>query len=131
MSNIDLPPPPNNDIRSQDWKKWFNLVYRKVSSTNTQTILAAQPIDVDKKYVSISGASGSYAVTLDAPTIPGVRITIQKTTSDGSTVTLALTNIKGQPSGTTCNFSTQYAMIDLVSAKTYWLITAYSATTFT
>lgn len=135
MSNKDYsPPPPVNVVESQSntWKLWFNNLYYNLSTSNHQTISEASPINLDSRFVRLQSSGSGYAVTLDAPTIPGVYKTIQKTSNNSDNITLALTNIIGQPSGSTLTWNSQNDIVVLVSCdNSKWYIVSYNGVTFT
>lgn len=92
-------------------------------SAYTETVSAAGAVSVTKVLTNLEVASGG-AVTLAAPsaTMYGQQKTICMTVDDGD-VTLALTNVVGQSSGTTATFDTAggaLVLLALPSAK--WVV---------
>lgn len=89
-----------------------------------QTITAAGAISLDANHVKITGpASGTYAVTLAAPTRGGQILVIEMvSTTSTNAVTLALTNIIGQSSGTGATFNAAAETLTLVSMSTKWVV---------
>jgi len=89
-----------------------------------QTITLAAAIDLDTNHVKITGpASGTYAITLAAPS-RGSQILVIEMVSTTSTnaVTLALTNVIGQSSGSTATFNAAAETMTLVSMSTKWVV---------
>lgn len=63
----------------------------------SQDITAAGAVQLQARYVSLAVASGSYAITLAAPTLAelGLVKVIEMRDATGTSVTLALTNVVG------------------------------------
>ncbi len=105
----------------------------QVGINQTETILVAGALAVDKYLSVIDGASGSYAVTLAAPPANslGRRKAIRKTGINS--ITLALTNVVGMidalgaPVSTTATFSTAEQSLTLESNGTKWVVIGSSA----
>jgi hypothetical protein len=135
MPNFDYNPVPNVDIdktNSSSWRAWFNNIYFNLSTKSHQTITAASPINLDARFVRLQSSGSGYAVTLAAPTIPGVYKVIQKTSNNADNITLAMTNLIGQPSGTTLTWNSQNDIVVLVSCdNSKWYIVSYNGVTFT
>lgn len=92
----------------------------------TQTITAADAIDLEAVYVDITGpASSTYAVTLAAPARPGMIKVIEMTgTTATNAVTLALTNVVGGSAATTATFNAAGETLVLLSSGTAWVVLA-------
>lgn len=135
MPNFDYNPVPTSELSkesSQSWRSWFNNLYFNLSTKNHQTITAASPINLDARFVRLQSSGSGYAVTLAAPTIPGVYKVIQKTSANTDNITLAMTNLIGQPSGTTLTWNSQNDIVVLVSCdNSKWYIVSYNGVTFT
>lgn len=135
MPNFDYNPVPNSTLKEENtnsFKAWFNNLYFNLSTKNHQTITAASPINLDARFVRLQSSGSGYAVTLAAPTIPGVYKVIQKTSSNTDNITLAMTNLIGQPSGTTLTWNSQNDIVVLVSCdNNKWYIVSYNGVTFT
>ena len=106
------------------WANWYNQVHNKLSTENHQTITAATAVNLDAQYVGISKAgAGSYAITLDAPTVAGIFKSIEMTAvSGGGTVTMSLSNCVGGTAATTCTWDAVNDTLVLVSISNKWLI---------
>lgn len=93
-------------------------------SARTQAIIAAGAIDLDARYVNITGpAASTYAVTLAAPTRPGiVKVIVMTATTATNAVTLALTNVVGGSAATSASFDAAGETLVLVSAATKWVV---------
>lgn len=91
-------------------------------SAYQESIVAAGALSVTKVYSGLAVASGG-AVTLAAPsaTMLGQQKTIEMTTDDGD-VTLALTNVVGQSSGTTATFNDAGDALVLLGLSSKWLV---------
>lgn len=131
--NKILTPPPitvpttiskDNPLPQVSWSQWYNDLYFILSAANHQVITEASAVNLDARYVDISTSSaGGYAITLAAPTIPGVFKIIEMTTRTSTNdITLALTNCVGGSAATTCTFDTEDGSLTLVSKADKWLI---------
>lgn len=91
-------------------------------SAYQEEIVAAGALSVTAKYSGLAVVSGG-AVTLAAPSAAalGQIKTIEMTTDDGD-VTLALTNIVGQSSGTGATFNSVGDALVLVAAFDKWIV---------
>lgn len=90
---------------------------------NKQTISEAGAIDLDAHHVEITGpASGTYAVTLAAPTRGGQVLVLECVAMTGTSVTLALTNVIGGSAGSTATFDAADEVLTLVSAGSAWVV---------
>ena len=87
-----------------------------------ETISGPGALSISKVYSELAVDSGG-AVTLAAPdgTILGQLKTIEMTTGDGD-VTLALTNVVGQSSGTTATFNSVGDALILLALFDKWLV---------
>lgn len=133
-SNQDYSTVPSLPIEKNDsiWRSWFNNLYFNLSIKNHQTIKAASAINLDARFVRLVSSGSGYAVTLSAPTIPGIYKVIQKTSNNADNITLLMTNIIGQPSGTTMTWNSQNDIVVLVSVdNSKWYIVSYNGVTFT
>lgn len=132
--NKDYDIPPSIDLKDNDstWRSWFNNLYYNLSIKNHQTITAAAAINLDARFVRLQSSGSGYAVTLEAPTIPGIYKVIQKTSNNADNITLAMTNLIGQPAGTTLTWNSQNDIVVLVSCdNSKWYIVSYNGVTFT
>ena len=91
-------------------------------SAQTETVAAAGAISVIKKVTKLA-LSGAGAVTLAAPdaSMLGVVKHIEMTADNGD-VTLALTNVAGQSSGTTATFNDVGDSLTLVGGVSTWKV---------
>lgn len=91
-------------------------------SVYQETVVAAGALSVTKVYSGLAVVGGG-AVTLAAPsaTMLGQLKTIEMTTDDGD-VTLALTNVIGQSSGTGATFNSVQDSLVLLALSTKWLV---------
>lgn len=135
MANRNLQPPPvdkeffenvqtsdgKQKIR-QDWAQWFDRLHHSLSPRRFQIIKAADTINVNAGYVSLRRTTADYAVTLPAPTTPGVELTIEMTVRVAGQITIALTNVVGQSSGTTAIFNAVGDTLILRSNSNKWIV---------
>jgi hypothetical protein len=135
MPNFDYNPVPTSPLDNENiapWRSWFNNLYYNLSTKNHQTITSASPINLDARFVRLQSSGSGYAVTLAAPTLPGVYKVIQKTSSNADNITLLMTNLIGQPSGTTLTWNSVNDIVVLVSCdNNKWYIVSYNGVTFT
>lgn len=91
-------------------------------SAYQESILAAGALSVSKAYSNLS-LVGAGAVTLAAPdgTMLGKVKLIEMVTDNGD-VTLALTNVVGQSSGTTATFNDAGDQLVLLAAASKWIV---------
>lgn len=91
-------------------------------SAYQETIEAAGALSVTKRYSKLAVATGG-AVTLAAPaaSMLGQVKVIEMTTDDGD-VTLALTNVVGQSSGTGATFNSVGDALVLIAAFDKWIV---------
>jgi hypothetical protein len=89
-------------------------------SAQTETVAAAGALSVTKRISNVA-LVGAGAVTLAAPsaTMLGMVKIIQMTADNGD-VTLALTNVQGQSSGTTATFNDVGDTLVLVAGTSKW-----------
>lgn len=134
-SNQDYQVVPSLKVDKENdsiWRSFFNSLYFNLSIKNHQTITAASAVNLDARFVRLRSSGSGYAVTLAAPTIPGIYKTIQKTSNNTDNITLLMTNIFGQPSGTTVTWNSQNDILVLVSCdNSKWYIVSYNGVTFT
>lgn len=90
----------------------------------SESITAAGALSVTTQVSSLVGpAASTYAVTLAAPASSGILKMITMASTTGSnTVTLALTNVVGQSSGTSCAFDAAGDTLLLFSNATKWVV---------
>jgi hypothetical protein len=95
-------------------------------SARTQAIAAAGAIDLDARHVKITGpASGTYTVTLAAPTRASIVKVVEMVATTGTNaVTLALTNVVGGSAGSSASFNAVGETLVLVSANGAWVVLA-------
>ena len=91
-------------------------------SAYQESIVAAGALSVTKVYSGLAVVGGG-AVTLAAPSASmlGQLKTIEMTVDDGN-VTLALTNVVGQSSGTTATFGDVRDTLVLLAASDKWIV---------
>ena len=87
-----------------------------------QLLIAAGAIDIDARYVALSVASGTYAVTLAAPSRPGLLMVIEMIDATGTSVTLALTEIIGGTAATTATFDAANETLTIISIGDKWVV---------
>lgn len=97
-----------------------------VTRIASQAITEAGAIELAATYVDITGPeSSTYAVTLAAPTVPGIVKVIEMTaTTDTNAVTLALTNVVGGSEASSASFDAAGETLVLVSAGDKWVVLA-------
>lgn len=134
MANFILSPPPTLEPISIDgryltptWKTWFNDIRAVIPEAfvSKQNVTAAGALDESAHYISLvnSTASTTYAVTLAAPTIPGITKVIEMITRTGTgDVTLALTNVEGGSAATTCTWNSVGDTLILISRSNKWIV---------
>lgn len=95
-----------------------------ISSGKSQSITEAGAISLDVNHAKITGpAASTYAVTLAAPSRAGQLLIIEMiATTDTNAVTLALTNVVGQSSGTGASFNAAGETLVLLSNSTKWVV---------
>lgn len=93
-----------------------------LNSLGTQAIVAAGAVTVDGTINRATLAGGAYAITLAAPSaaMKGKLLTIEYIGGDTDAVTLALTNVQGQSSGTTATFNADNETLILVGGEAKW-----------
>lgn len=91
-------------------------------SLHTQAITAAAAVTVDGTINRATLAGGAYAITLAAPSaaMRGKLLTIEYIGGDTDAVTLALTDVQGQSSGTTATFNADNETLILVGGQAKW-----------
>lgn len=95
----------------------------------SETILAAGALSVSKGLSNLA-LVGAGAVTLAAPTVPGMVKVIEMTVDNGD-VTLALTNCAGGSAATTCTWSAVGQALVLIAGVTKWAIVSESGVALT
>jgi len=93
-------------------------------SLQTTTATTAGAISVTKRIANIDSTGGTFAVTLAAPdaSMVGSLLTIEQTV-DGGNVTMALTNVVGQSSGTTATFNDAGdALVLIAGSSSKWIV---------
>lgn len=89
-------------------------------SAYQETITAAGAISISKKVTKLAVASGG-AVTLAAPNAAQLgMVKLIEMSVDGGDVTLALTNVDGQSSGTTATFDSVGDALTLIAGVSKW-----------
>lgn len=97
-----------------------------------QTLTAAGAISLTANHVVLTPPdTSSYAVTLAAPgdTPVGTVKIIEADSAPGGDVTLALTNVVGQSSGTTATFNAANEVLVLVAADSKWVVVGEAGVT--
>ena len=90
---------------------------------NVQSISEAGAISLDANHVKITGPdSGTYAVTLAAPSRGGQLMVIECVACVGTSVTLALANVAGGTASNTATFNAADEVLTLVSTSTKWVV---------
>src|SRR5678809_715517 len=131
-SNKPLTPPPietsvinslGNPSINTPWLMWLNKLHSFIpnSNRNNQAIIMASPVNLDASYVTLTTTSASYAITLDAPTIPSLFKTIELISyTAGKDVTMSLSNVTGGTASTTCTWNGVNQSITLRSRTSDW-----------
>ena len=90
----------------------------------TVNVTEAATLPARGAYVAITGpASGTYAVTLPAPTVPGEHMVIEMvSTTSTNAVTIALTNVIGGSAGSSASFNAANETLTLVSISNKWVV---------
>lgn len=90
-------------------------------SANTEVLTGAGAISVTKRITQLDSTAGTFAATLAAPdaTMLGMVKIIEMTVDNGD-VTLALTNVQGQSSGTGATFDAVGETLVLVAGTSKW-----------
>lgn len=90
----------------------------------TESITAAGAASVTVPVTQLTGpATSTYAITLAAPSAPGIVKTITMIATTGSdAVTLALTNVVGGSQATSASFDAAGETLILVSNATKWVV---------
>jgi hypothetical protein len=139
-----LPPPPSTspiispiDKKSlnMNWIIWLDKlhVFMPNSNRNTQSITGAIAVNANCNYINLSSnASGTYAITLEAPTVPNLEIVIEMINfTTAKTVTMALTNVIGGTASTTCTWNGTNQALILKSLATKWCVYKQQGVTLT
>jgi hypothetical protein len=108
----------------------FNNTSGHPLSPKAQVLTATGAIDVDARHVSLNVADGTYAVTLAAPSEDqlGMIKVIEMDDDTGTSVTLALTNVRDVPtSHTLATFDAEHEHLVLVAGLTSWRYLAGTA----
>jgi len=98
-------------------------------SPKKQVLNAAGAIDLDARSVELNVASGTFAVTLAAPTADQAGLTkeIHMVDDTGTNVTLALTNVVNASGNTTATFDAEGEYLVVVAVADVWVLLASSA----
>lgn len=96
---------------------------------STETIVGAGALSLSKA-VSKLALVGAGAVTLAAPTVPGLVKVIEMTVDNGD-VTLSLANCSGGSAATTCTWSAVGQTLVLVAGLTKWAIVSEAGVALT
>ncbi len=130
--DILVPPSTTMEENPQSWKDWFHDLYYNLSIKNHQTITAASVVSSNARFVRLRSSGAGYAITLDAPTVPGIYKVIQKVSNNADNITMALTNCFGGSAATTCTWNSINDIIVLVSVdNSKWYILSYNGVAFT
>lgn len=127
---VHVQPIENNRVSTQ-WKQWYDDIHRELAHSDDQTVTSAGALDVDAKYVDMSITTGTYAVTLAAPTRTGLFKLIELTSTGGGTVTMSLSNCVGGSASTTCTWNSDRDSLLLISQRDKWLIFKENGVTLT
>lgn len=129
--NVPLSNPPiTRPVQSQGWLDWFRDIHYRLSTSNHQYMTGAGAVNLDASYVSLNSSSGGFAITLDPPTIPGLRKVIEMT-ADGGDVTLSLANVVGGSAATTCTWNDVRDTLILESLSDKWRVVTEGGVTLT
>lgn len=103
-----------------------------INNLSTQAITAAAAVTVDGTINRVTLSGGAYAITLAAPSaaMRGKTLIIEYIGGDTDAVTLALTNVQGQSSGTTATFNADNETLILVGGLAKWNVAAEIGVTF-
>lgn len=102
------------------------------SAGKVQEISATGAISLDANHVKVTGpSSGTYAITLAAPSRGGQVMVIECVAMTGTSVTLALTNIVGGTAAGTATFDAANETLVLVSDASQWIVLAEQGVTLT
>lgn len=99
-------------------------------SAQTETIAKGTAVSLTKRVTKIDSTTGTGAITLAAPDasmIGQVKLIIMAV--DGGDITLALTNVQGQSSGTTATFNDASDSLILVAGIAKWYVIKESGVT--
>lgn len=109
---------------TEPWTKWLNRIKFYLSNDSHQLITGPTSINLDAKYVKLSNTSGgTFAITLDAPSLEGKFMMIEMIEGSGvNTVTLSLVNCTGGTASTTCTWNNSNQQLLLQSANSKWVI---------
>lgn len=98
-------------------------------SAYEETIVAAGALTLTKKFHKLA-LVGAGAITLAAPPVTMLgQIKVIEMTTDNGDVTLALTNVVGQSSGTTCTFDAVGDQLVLIAGTGKWIVLKERAVT--
>ena len=131
MANFLLPPPPVLEPFTLDgkrftstWEKWYNDLRSVIPEAyvSRQSITAAGALDQSTHYAELITTTGAYAVTLAAPTIPGITKVIEMTADGGFDVTMSLANCTSGSAATTCTWNSVGDTLVLISKSNKWVI---------
>ncbi len=103
-----------------------------IGTVRTQAITAAADVTVDGTIDRVTLSGGAYAIILAAPSaaMKGKLLTIEYVGGDTDAVTLALTNVQGQSSGTTATFNADNETLILVGGDDKWNVVGEVGVTF-
>lgn len=90
----------------------------------TEAITAASAVSILIPVTNVTGpAASTYAITLAAPSAPGIVKVITMTATTGTNaVTLALTNVVGGSAATSASFDAAGETLILISNNTKWVV---------
>lgn len=107
---------------SEHWLRWFTRVRYLLSNESHQLITSAGAVDINAKYVKLSNSTGgSIAITLEAPTLEGKLMIIERTGGTDD-ITLSLANCTGGSAATTCTWNSSNDQLVLLSCNAKWLV---------
>ena len=87
----------------------------------SQSISGAGAVALGARHVNISGGTG-FAITLAAPSAPGIVKVIELSVISSGAVTMALTEVIGGSAGSSASFDAAGETLTLVSNSTKWVV---------
>ncbi len=99
-------------------------------ASETETILVAGAVSIEKGETLLNAASGAYAVTLAAPAASArpIRKVIRMSVA-GAAITMSLANCIGGTAATTASFDAINEALVLISVGTKWMIVGQAGVT--
>jgi len=99
-------------------------------TAQTETTIASGTASVTKRITKLDSSAGSGSFTLAAPDATMIgQVKIIEMVTAGNALTLALTNIQGQSSGTSASFDATGETLTLVGGTTKWTVTGEAGVT--